>query len=71
MERQQDKPDPGSRLLKGMTAKEAVFLLGVFAHLKEKRSGRLEVTVSDGRVVDVELVERLDQKSLAVTHKLG
>lgn len=71
MERQQDKPDSGSRLLKGMTAKETVFLLGVFARLKEKRSGRLELTVSDGRVVDVELVERLDQKSLAVTHKLG
>lgn len=71
MERQQEKPDPGSRPPKGITAKEAVFLLGVFARLKEKRSGRLEVTVSDGRVVDVELVETLDQKSLAVTHKLG
>lgn len=71
MERQQDTPDPRSRLPDGMTAKEAEFLLGVFARLKEKRSGRLEVTVSDGRVVGVELVEKLDRKSLAVTHKLG
>lgn len=71
MEGQQDKPDRISRLPEGMTAKEAMFLLGVFARLKERRSGRLAVTVSDGRVVDVELVERLDWKSLAPTDKLG
>ncbi len=59
-------------LPRGMSAKEAVFLLGVFARLKEKGTGRLEVTVSDGRVVDIELVERLDlvdrldRKSLGV-----
>ncbi len=69
MERQQDRPDLSSRLPEGMTAKEAAFLLEVFARLKEKRSGRLEVTVSDGRVVDIELVERLDRKSLLVVRR--
>lgn len=71
MARRQNTPDPSPRLPEGMTAKEAVFLLGVFARLKEKRFGRLEVTVSDGRVVGVELVEKLDRKSLPIAHKLG
>jgi hypothetical protein len=60
-----DRPDSGFRLPRGLSAKEAVFLLGVFARLKEKGSGRLEVTVSDGRIVDIQLVERLDRTALA------
>lgn len=65
MQEQKEKPEPGFRLPRALNAKEAAFLLGVFARLKEKGSGRLEVTVSDGRIVDVQLVERLDRKTLA------
>ncbi len=64
MERQEERLDHRSRVPKGMSAREAVFLLGVFARLKEKGTGRLEVTVSDGRLVDIELVERLDGNRL-------
>ena len=47
---------------RGLSLGEAAFLLDVFARLKARRFGRLEVTVSDGRLMDVELVERLDRK---------
>ncbi|HXG01881.1 MAG TPA: hypothetical protein VNO23_00505 [Candidatus Binatia bacterium] len=43
----------------------------MFARLKEKGSGRLEVTVSDGRIVDIQLVERLDWKTLAEPDRPG
>jgi hypothetical protein len=46
----------------GLSVDEATFLLDVFARLKARRFGRLEVTVSDGRLMDIELVERLDRK---------
>jgi len=46
----------------GLSVDEATFLLDVFVRLKARRFGRLEVTVSDGRLMDVELVERLDRK---------
>ncbi len=54
-------PEAMPPLPNGVTAKEAAFLLGVFARLKEKRFGRLEVTVRDGQVTSVELVEKLDR----------
>ena len=65
MQGQKEKSEPGFRLPKALNAREAVFLFGVFARLKEKGTGRLEVTVSDGRIVDIQLVERLDWKTLA------
>jgi hypothetical protein len=37
-----------------------MLVLDVFARLKERRFGRLTVTVSDGKVVDVEVVEKID-----------
>lgn len=58
-----EKSEPSFRLPKVLNAREAVFLLGVFARLKQKGTGRLEVTVSDGRIVDIQLVERLDWKT--------
>jgi len=48
----------------GVSAREAMLLLDVFARLKERRFGRLTVTVSDGRVVDVELAEKIDHDLL-------
>jgi hypothetical protein len=60
-----DEPDacpPRIVVPRGLSLGEAAFLLDVFARLKARRFGRLEVTVSDGRLMDVELVERLDRK---------
>ncbi len=62
MEHPPDKPEAAPCAPQGVTAEEAKFLLTVFARLKEKRFGRLEVTVKDGRVISVELVEKLDRK---------
>ncbi|MBI4607478.1 MAG: DUF2292 domain-containing protein [Candidatus Rokubacteria bacterium] len=44
--------------------REALFLLGALARVKERKFGRLAVTVSDGRVVDVELTEKIERKVL-------
>jgi len=41
-----------------------MLLLDVFARLKEHRFGRLIVTVSDGKVVDLEVVEKVDHDRL-------
>ena len=41
-----------------------MLLLDVFARLKERRFGRLIVTIGDGKVVDVEVVEKLDRDVL-------
>jgi hypothetical protein len=41
--------------------REAELLLGALARVKAGRFGRLVVTVSDGRVVDVEVVEKIDR----------
>lgn len=43
---------------------EATLLLDVFARLKERRFGRLIVTIGDGKIVDVEVVEKLDHDVL-------
>lgn len=48
----------------GIGIGEAKLLLQLFAQLKARRFGRLEVTVSDGRVTDVQLVEKLDRELL-------
>jgi len=41
-----------------------MLLLDVLARLKERRFGRLTVTIGDGKVVDVEVVEKLDHDVL-------
>ncbi len=48
-------------LPQGITAGEAGLVLRALARLKEGRFGRLAVSVSDGRVVDIEVVEKLDR----------
>lgn len=71
MDGQQAERAPNPRLPKGLSAKEAVFLLEMLSRLKEKPSGRLEVTVSDGRLVDVQLVETFEKIALAPAGRLG
>lgn len=55
------KPRATVALPEGVTAREARFLLEVFSRVRAKRFGRLAVTVSDGRVVDVEISEKIDR----------
>jgi hypothetical protein len=45
----------------GVTLGEALFLLQVLARVKANRFGRLAVTVGDGRVVDIEVSEKVDR----------
>lgn len=56
-----DKPDEKFDRPRGVTEKEAAFLLGIFARLKETRFGRVEVTVREGSVTSVEFVEKVDR----------
>lgn len=51
-------------LPEGMTPREAAFMVGLVARLKSRRFGRLVVTVSDGRIVDVEFQEKVDRRML-------
>ena len=44
--------------------REAMLLLDALARLKEHRFGRLTITVSEGRVVDVEVSEKIDRDLL-------
>ncbi|MBI3107490.1 MAG: hypothetical protein HYY95_18310 [Candidatus Rokubacteria bacterium] len=60
------KPSATVTLPQGVTAREARFLLEVFSRVKAKRFGRLAVVVSDGRVVDVEIVEKIDRSLVKV-----
>jgi hypothetical protein len=48
----------------GLSPREAGFVLRMFTRLKERRFGRLTFTLSDARLVDVELVERVDREIL-------
>jgi hypothetical protein len=48
----------------GVSDREARLLLDALARLKEHRFGRLTVIVSDGRVVDVEVSEKIDHDLL-------
>jgi hypothetical protein len=56
----------GSRIAvpDGVMPREARLLLRMFARLKEKRFGRLSLTLADARLVEVELVERVDREIL-------
>lgn len=51
-------------LPRGVTAAEALLLLRLFARLKDRRFGRLSASVTDGRLVDVEVVEKIDRTLL-------
>jgi len=48
----------------GVSDREAMLLLDALARLKERRFGRLTLTVSDGRVVDVEVMEKINHDLL-------
>ena len=51
-------------LPQGVSDREAVLLLDALARLKKHRFGRLTIIVSDGRVVDVEVSEKIDHYRL-------
>lgn len=56
-------------LAPGVSDREATLPLEIFARLKKHGFGRLTVVVSDGRVVDVEVSEKVDHgllRSLAM-----
>lgn len=65
-EDQPHEPDARLGLPQGITEKEAAFFLGIFARLKERRFGRVEVTVREGSVSDIEFVEKVDRNLLRV-----
>lgn len=48
----------------GVTEQEALLLLEALARVKGRRFGRLAVTISEGRMVDIELVEKVDHDLL-------
>jgi len=63
-----NRPNSVTGLPPGVSDREARLLLDAFARLKKHRFGRLTVIVGDGRVVDVEVSEKVDHdllKSLA------
>jgi hypothetical protein len=49
---------------RGLAEREAELVLGALARVKARRFGRLVVTVNDGRMVDVEVIEKLDRDVL-------
>lgn len=59
-----NKLNSGVPLPHGLTEREATVLLDAVARLKERRFGRLTLTISDGRVVDVEVIEKMDRDLL-------
>lgn len=54
-------PERGPGLPRGVTDDEAAFFLGMIARLKEKRFGRVAVTVREGHVINAEFVEKVDR----------
>ena len=59
-----DRLSWGADLPRGVSEREATLLLDALARLKEHRFGRLTVTIDDGRVVDVEVVQKMDHNLL-------
>jgi hypothetical protein len=59
-----DEPTSSGASSRDIGEREAELLLGALARVKARRFGRLIVTVSDGRVVDVEVVEKMDRELL-------
>jgi len=58
------EPASALALPHGVTEGEAALLLGALARVKARRFGRLIVAVSDARVVDVEVIEKIDRDVL-------
>lgn len=52
------------RLPDNVTEREAEFLLEAFARVKAGSFGRLTISVSDSRIVDIEVTERVDHNRL-------
>jgi hypothetical protein len=61
---EREEPTPSSVASSAVGGREAELLLGALARVKARRFGRLIVTVNDGRVVDVEVVEKIDRDVL-------
>ena len=59
-----ERVNSGMELPHGLREREAMLLLDALARLKERRFGRLTLTISDGRVVDVEVIEKIDHDLL-------
>ena len=59
-----DKLNSAAGLPRGVSDREAMVLLSALSRLKEHRFGRLTVIVSDGRVVDVEVSQKIDHDLL-------
>jgi hypothetical protein len=51
-------------LPQGLSYLEAQFVLDRLRRLKDRRFGRLVIAVSDSRVVDVEVIEKVDREIL-------
>ena len=48
----------------GIGEREAELVLGALARVKARRFGRLIVTVNEGRIMDVEVIEKIDRDVL-------
>lgn len=61
-----DSPDAPENIAlpEGVHRREALLLLTAFRRVKKGRFGRLVVTVSDARVVDIEVTEKVDRDDL-------
>ncbi len=64
MASERDEPTPSSASYGVIGEREARLLLGARARVKARRFGRLVVTVNDGRLVDVEVIEKIDRNEL-------
>lgn len=51
-------------LPEGVSRREALLLLTALRRIKKGRFGRVVVAVSDGRVVDIEVTEKVDRDDL-------
>jgi hypothetical protein len=61
MEGQPDRAELQLSVPQGVSEQEAAFVLGVFARLKAKRFGRVELTVREGSLTGIEFVEKVDR----------
>lgn len=64
MARATNEPTASVAVPRGVGEREAELLLGAVARVKARKFGRVVVTVNDGRVVDVEVIEKLDRDVL-------
>jgi hypothetical protein len=60
MASERDEPVSSS----GIGEREAELVLSALARVKARRFGRVSVTVNDGRIVDVEVIEKIDRDVL-------